>query len=99
MAKINIQETKNYVDPIVPAGLYQVEVLKAEDKKTQAGDDYINLALKIVDTIPSGQPFEGDDRYIDAVGEETIVYKSLYFPKDGAEKWMNDRATKDVQSI
>lgn len=96
--KINIEETKNYVDPIIPAGNYQVEVLKAEDKKTMNGDSYINLALKIVDTIPSGQPFDEDDSYIDAVAEESIVYKSIYDPAGSSEKWMRDNATRCVQS-
>ena len=73
----NLDDVTGYVEKVIPAGKYEVEVIKSTLDVWGTGRQVIKLQCKIVDTIPSGQDIDLDE-FEDPIGQ--MVYPNVNIP-------------------
>lgn len=92
---VNINDIKDYEEKLIPAGKYLVEVLSGKDGQTMKDRGKIDLRLKILDSIPSGEEFDLDS-YLDPI--DSSIFAPIYLPMDGDKANTKNMMTKTLSN-
>lgn len=82
MPRINVNEVRNHVERLIPAGDYEVKFVKVEEKLAQSGREWFNITCEFQDTIPSGIEID-EEIAIDPVASKQKLFKGVFFPMEG----------------
>ena len=77
---MNVEDVKNYEEMLIPEGKYLGEVIDGTDGETQKNRGKIDLRVKLLDTIPSGEDLDLDS-FLDPI--DSLVFPHIYLPMDG----------------
>lgn len=92
---VNVADVKDYVEMLIPEGKYVVECLSAKEGMTLKDRGKIDLRLKILDTIPSGEDIDLES-FLDPI--DSSVFGAIYFVKDGDIPRTKNMMIKTLQS-
>jgi hypothetical protein len=76
---IDLNDVVDYKEKIIPAGKYEVEVVKSVLGVWGTGRPKIDLTCRIIDTIPSGMEIDYDE-YADPIDQ--MVFPTVNLPVD-----------------
>ncbi len=88
---VDVDAMKDYQDLLYPEGKYLVEVIKAKEGVTKNGRQKLDLTLKILDTVPAGEPIDTDN-FLDPIDQ--VIFSSIYFAQDSDPKRSADFMNK-----
>lgn len=88
---VDVDTMKDYQDMLYPEGKFLVEVIKAKEGVTKNGRNKLDLSLKILDTVPSGEPIDTDN-FLDPIDQ--VIFSTIYLANDNDPKRSADFMNK-----